>query len=330
MVSDDTILVHGFDTQRDCVYDFKGQASQISIGTLLENITIAASRYQLKTKIEPLENLKKNFSVGFKVQFISDTSIQEDPLVNYIEQRSVQRRPFNTRPLTREEKLALEQTIGKHYRIEWIEGSNKNRMAWMLFKNGQLRLTLPEAFPVHQKVIEKGVKFSTNRIPDKAVGLDPITTFLMGWVMKSWGRVHFFNTFLGGTLAPCLQLDLIPGLACAAHFVLVANEKPTKVLDYINAGRALQRFWLTCTQLNLQLQPEVTPLIFSKYVAENIQFSQTPGLYEQAIKIKQKLEDLVGVHSVENAVFMGRVGSGKPAEARSLRLSLDQLIIKNN
>jgi hypothetical protein len=35
----------------------------------------------------------------------------------------------------------------------------------------------------------------------------------------------------------------------------------------------MQRFWLTATQLGLQLQPELTPLIFSRYVRERRAFS---------------------------------------------------------
>ncbi|MFC6668970.1 hypothetical protein ACFQDL_01750 [Marinobacterium aestuariivivens] len=44
--------------------------------------------------------------------------------------------------------------------------------------------------------------------------------------MQSWERVAFMNRYLAGTLAPRLQLDLIPGLRCAAHFAIVAPRPP--------------------------------------------------------------------------------------------------------
>jgi nitroreductase len=38
--------------------------------------------------------------------------------------------------------------------------------------------------------------------------------------------------------------------------VLVAERRPQRMDDYIAAGRAMQRFWLTATAQGLQLQPE--------------------------------------------------------------------------
>ena len=95
----------------------------------------------------------------------------------------------------------------------------------------------------------------------------------MRWAMQDWRRVEFLNTYLGGTLAPRIQLDFVPALACAAHFLVVANMHPARVDDYIAAGGAMQRFWLTGTRLGLHLQPEMTPLIFSMYAREGRRFS---------------------------------------------------------
>lgn len=90
----------------------------------------------------------------------------------------------------------------------------------------------------------------------------------MRWVMQSWERVVFFNKWLAGTVAPRIEMDGLPALACAAHFALVMGGPPRNVDDYVTAGRAMQRYWLTATALGLQLQPELTLLIFGRYVRE--------------------------------------------------------------
>ena len=73
---------------------------------------------------------------------------------------------------------------------------------------------------------------------------------------------------------PRIQLDLMPALRCAAHFIII-SEKPLSNIDhYLEGGRALQRFWLTSTSLGLQFQPEMTPLIFSRYHAESERFTE--------------------------------------------------------
>ena len=55
----------------------------------------------------------------------------------------------------------------------------------------------------------------------------------------------------------------------------------------------MQRFWLTATAQGLQLQPELTPLIFSRYVREGRVFSGTPGMQQRSIR-KPLNELLVG------------------------------------
>jgi hypothetical protein len=149
----------------------------------------------------------------------------------------------------------------------------------------------------------------------------------MAWVMQSWHRVQFFNTYLGGTLLPRFQLDLIPGLLCAAHFAIVADEAPQDIAGYIAAGRAVQRFWLTCTHMGLQLQPEMTPLIFSAYARRGTAFSIRSGAMEDAKVIERRFSELLGADTVAKTVFLGRVGHGKPAAARSTRLPVEKLLI---
>ena len=319
-------VVHGYDTRDHCVYDLGGHASQLAIGALLESIAIAASNFGCNVKFQMRENMPET-QPTIDVLLSEDTTINPDPLFPYLPIRSVQRRALKTTPLSSEQKTALQQAVGSFYTLQWIEGwQGRWQAATLMFKNGKLRLTLPEAFATHSTVIEWNARFSNDKIPDQAVGLDFIATRLMQWTMKSWQRVSFLNTYFAGTLLPRIELDLLPGLFCAAHFALVAKEKPQTTLDYISAGRALQRFWLTATRLNLQIQPEMTPLIFSRYIREKFVFTRKADLVVYAEKLSNSFTELLGKsEEVERAVFLGRIGQGKPAYARSLRLSIEQL-----
>ena len=159
------------------------------------------------------------------------------------------------------------------------------------------------------------------------MGLDPLTTRLMEQVMQSWSRVRFMNRYLAGTLLPRLELDIVPALACAAHFMIVADQAPQSVDDYIAAGRALQRLWLTATSLGLQLQPEMTPLIFAAYTRQDLPFTREAKQRIQAQRLAADLEWLFGAEDCRAGMFMGRIGAGRPASARSTRLELDRLMI---
>jgi hypothetical protein len=89
----------------------------------------------------------------------------------------------------------------------------------------------------------------------------------------------------------------------------------------------MQRFWLSATALGLQLQPEMTPLIFSRYVRERRIFSATPGMQERAADLARAGTALVGQRDWDSAVFMGRIGAGQAAQARSLRHPLRTLLV---
>ena len=320
------LVVHGFDTRAHCVYDFEGRPSQISLGALLETLRIAASGHRLR-----VEAIRRSAAADdrptFDVRLIPDDSVEPSPLIDSIIKRTVQRRAMRTTPLSVERKAELEGSLGGGYRVVWIESpAERARMASLLYRNAKLRLTMPEAHRVHREVIQFNAKFSEDRIPDQAVGLDPVATMLMRWTMAEWSRVHFFNTYLAGTVMPRIELDLIPGLACAAHFAIVADTPAATTDDYVNAGGAIQRLWLTATRRQLFLQPEMTPLIFNWYVRAGKRFSATAPLWDQAVTLRRGWQAFLGDDVVERAVFCGRIGSGPTPTARSLRMPLHSLM----
>jgi len=321
------VVVHGFDTREHCVYDLDGHPSQISIGALIETAAIAASKHGLRVQASRRVDAHETRPI-FDLHFHSDPGITTSPLYDSIERRSVQRRPLSMRALQASERQALDAAVGPKHDVVWLEGlGQRMRVAMLMFRSARLRLIMPEAYEVHCDIIEWNAQFSRDRVPDQALGTDPGTTRLMQFVMRDWNRVVFFNRYLAGTWAPRIQLDLIPGLACAAHFVICAKAAPKDIDDYVEAGRAVQRFWLTATHLSLQLQPEVTPLVFARYAREHRQFSRLEGMSEQAAEVGARLARTVGSSNASLAVFMGRVGAGQAARARSIRKPLSDLLL---
>ena len=319
------LVVHGFDTRHEVVYDLQGHASQLALGGLLETIDSAAQGRGLHCEVQRREGLPETRPT-FDVKF-SAIPAEQHPLEKAIRARCTQRRVMDRRPLGSRERNALEAAVGADYRVFWLEGKETLRkMAHLLFDNAEIRLTMPEAYPVHKAIIEWNAQFSRDRIPDQAVGLDPVALRLMRWALQSWGRVRFLNTWLGGTLLPRLQLDVLPALNCAAHFVIVAKMPLQTGDDYVAGGRVMQRFWLTATNLGLQFQPEMTPLIFASYIYNDVMFSASPRSLERARQLVKRMEDLMGPEACRQGVYMGRVGFGPAPVARSIRLTVDELM----
>jgi sulfur-carrier protein adenylyltransferase/sulfurtransferase len=325
IVDDMNLVVHGFDTRDHCVYDLDGHASQLALGCLLETMVIAASGSGFRVEISRRAEMPEA-QPTFDVRFVA-AEIAPDPLLPCIPERRVQRRAMRARRLRADEKSALEQALAPHYTILWKETwAEKWQAAGLMYANAKIRLTSPEAYRVHRAIIEWDAQFSETMVPDQAVGVDPLTLKLMRWAMQSWTRIDILNRYFMGTVAPRVQLDLIPGLACAAHFGLVADAAAESLDDYVAAGRAVQRFWLTATQLGLQLQPEMTPVIFSRYIRAGRAFTASPAPLALAKKLAGRFAEFVGRENAPRTVFLGRLGEGAAASARSTRLPLARLM----
>lgn len=325
ILGDNHVIVHGHDTRDEILYDFDGHASHMAHGALLETMRIAASAEGLSMTWEARADQEWR-KVQYDIHFTDSPEMELDPLYPYIEKRTVQRRSMQMTPLTGIQKDALVKAAGKQYEIQFFETFlEKSAIAKLLWDNAYIRLVCPEAFSVHQNIIEWKQRFSKDRIPEHAVGIDPMTAKLMRWVMKSWSRVDFFNRYLLGTVVPRVQLDYIPAVLCAGHVLIKPKTEPKHLEDWVSLGQAMQRFWLTATKIGLHLQPEMTPVIFRWYARSGRRFSAKQKLQRKAIILANDFESLAKASKNEAFGFFCRVGISSVPNSRSLRLDLKDL-----
>lgn len=326
IVNDALIRIHGTDTRDQILYDFDGHASHIAHGALLETMRVAASGFGLRMAWTVSSSGDDRFPL-YDVVLAPDPAMAQDPLFPFIETRTVQRRLMQSTPLTASQRLALVHAVGDDFKVQLFESFDERlKMAKLLWDSAKIRLTCPEAFSVHSQIIEWNARFSKDRIPEQAVGVDPATARLMKWVMQSWGRVDFFNKYLMGTIAPRIQLDFLTALGCAAHVLISPKKTPQKLEDWVQLGITWQRLWLTATQQGLHLQPEMTPLIFRWYARADRRFSAEPQLFEQALKVSDSLERIAGAQPTSDFGFLARVGRSATPKSRSIRLDLADLM----
>ena len=327
ILADDHVAIHGHDTREHVIYDFDGHASQMAHGALLETLRLAATRFGMSAEWSVRAGQPDNAPI-YDIALCSSDS-DEDILVPFIESRCVQRRPMRMTPLNSEQKSAFREAVGDAYTVCFFESFlDRLSVARLLWHNAHLRLTCPEAYEVHRQVIEWGVRFSADRIPDQAVGVDPLTAKLMRWVMHSWGRVDFFNRFLFGTIAPRIQLDFVPALACASHVLIKPKRPQTTLQDHVLSGVAMQRLWLTACRLGLYLQPEMTPVIFRWYIKAGRQISMKSKINVAAESLAKRFERLVSTSAEDGFAFFCRVGCSHSPRSRSVRKKLQDLMME--
>ncbi len=306
------------------IYDHQHYAGNIEFGALLRTMKIAAAAEGFGADVTlTLRPERREADVKLAEESLPALAA----LAPAIETRSVNRFPLAMTPLGGEHKRALEAAAGAGYRIVWFETpADRARCARLLFQSGRIRLSFEEFIATHRRVIAWGCATSPDKIPEQALGLDPLLRLVSRWALADWRRMDFLNRFLAGTLMPRLEMDIIPALFCGAHYMIVADEKPATVVQWVAAGEAVQSFWLTAESLDLRGQPETTPLIFSHYARDGVHFTKDPRGLAWAGAVKTRYETLLaGRVALDNVVWMGRIGHGPRRAARSLRKPLDLL-----
>ena len=92
-------------------------------------------------------------------------------------------------------------------------------------------------------------------------------------------------------------------------------------VDFIEAGRILQRFWLTATSLGLSFQPVSVGLL---YLGQQIQLEAPDKLTSTQVKFaKEAYKNVIDIFNISISqkipVFSFRIGYTSPPTARSLK-----------
>ncbi|HYZ61818.1 MAG TPA: hypothetical protein VE650_05140, partial [Acetobacteraceae bacterium] len=326
ILGDDAVAVHP-QVEAGNPYEYRdGEPTLLSLGMLLETMRIAASTHSrdMQWTAESDPQLRR-----IVVRFQASPGLEPDPLAGYVPLRSVERRAYASRRLTASEKSALENSLGGGLRVRWFEtAGEKWRIARLSARATDIRLRAPEMFAVHQRIIDWKNRYSRTGVPAQAIGLDAATLRLMRWAMADWGRADRLNRILG-TGAAAAQLDLVPGMRSSGFFAIgpASADWSRSAESLLQAGQALQRFWLTATKLGLAIQPSLAVLLFAHYGEVGASFTQDERLRTKAGALAAAFGSAFG-QKADQILFLGRIGQAASggAKARSIRRPLAELM----
>lgn len=311
------IRIHVFH-ELDNVYEVNaGEPVWIAAGALLETLSIAASTKKLTCDVRALQDFQDGKG-HIDVAFQESESLQDDPLAHFIEARSVLRFPYRLGDFSEQVANELEEAVGKNHTVKWLRSTSERwRAVTLNMKGSVIRLSIKEAYNVHKEVIDWENDLSPSGVPAKAVGMSFPTLLLTKWAMQSWERIRILMTYMGGTLIPRLEMDILPGLLCARHFVILEKQEIERspLQSSLQMGRSVQRFWLCATKNNLVIQPGMAPIIFAKHAIRNNPFTQDSSARDRAKTLAGDVERVWGV-SASKIGFTGRIGFPRCPPAR--------------
>jgi hypothetical protein len=312
------------------VYDQEGEFTKLSGGCLLETMRVAASEYGrgFQWSVRSQAPGEVELDVGLPRQRTG-----RDPRSDFVELRSVDRRPYQTTPLTHRQKKALQDALGDELEIRWLESlGDRWKMTRLACLATDIRMRIPESFDVHRRVIDFVRTHSATAIPVRSLPVDPILRRMMKWAFKDPRRVRAINR-VAGTWLPQLEMDMIPGLASGAHFVVALRELPApeqRTEAVLRAGMAIQRFWLEAARQGLSLQPSIVPISFGRCGAQRIPFTEDGAMRRQAEELGEQVRRIWPDRPLRGLMFAGRIGMppSRMMPARSTRWPLEELLEK--
>ncbi len=238
--------------------DFRNMTSYLSSGTAVEHVYLEAKRKNLavETHMFPLGVDNKNQLVA-AFRFVPDPGAQEDLLAEYFTYRRTNRNFGNSKPIPADVLEDMREAVKAvpGARIFIVDDPEQvKRLADIAGKADKLRIFIEEG---HFDLFNKELKFSEENPDDIKEGLDVRTLDLkpkdqVGFrVIKDLKAIKLVAAWNGGSALEAVSHDLVASASAAA----IVTMPGFAAEDMIQAGRAVERVWLTATAHGVAFQP---------------------------------------------------------------------------
>lgn len=309
------------DPHRVLPTDVHAMFAWVGLGAALENLVIAAAREGLRATLDH-RTLDREQAVTVHLAPGSD----DDPLAEWIERRETNRGPYVDTPLEDHLLCHLTSSIdGLDVGLYWTIGADQLALlAELDARSTYIRLEHP---PLHDELFDI-LRFSRHDVAAIRFGLEfealGLPTLLAGVArLLRYRPVIELLSHLGIGRLTARRLSSRLRAAQAACLITAHHPSPA---GYLEAGRAMERLWLSATARGLAVQPHgVLPQYLTKLHVE----PETLGpRFADAMR-----QHLAPFHALfpgarhEYPAIILRIGRPRTTPARqSVRLPIEDLI----
>ncbi len=287
---------------------YKRVLALLSLGAVVENLSIAASRFGLGAQTTLLADpIQPRLAIQIRLQ---PAQAAADPLWQVIPLRHTNRQVRYRGPkLSAIERSDLDSAVGAYpsSQLIWLDDPAQRKQVLRLMRRAE---TARYRNPILHQEFFSAIRFDvgwhascTEGLPPGALAVEPplrpLFKLLRHWPVMRWANLLFGADHIMGLRVSDLPCRLAPNLGLLA----VKNTDHPTVFD---TGRAFQRLWLTLTNQGRVLQPMPASAL---YALEGVQAEDIP------IKLQQDLAQ--GWKSSLGAnipLILFRVGVARPGK----------------
>ena len=310
--------------------DFQKTASFISFGAAYENLYIHALSKGIETFYEFLPGQDKRLvaAIGFK-KIENQVNSQLNNLDGGIFKRHTNRNPSpkTELPLTVFEQLATitESIPGAAFQYFTDEGIIKE-LGDIIGACDRARLLNPAG---HNDFINHEMRWTSEEALVKKDGIDVKTLGFTNSqlaalnIIRNEKVIRTINKLEGGYGFDSLSKKIVK--TASALCMITLPEYNLK--NFFEGGRAMERFWLQATNLNLAVHPVISPF----YLFSRILHGNGEGLDLKTIKeltgLRKKFDEIAKLGNNRAEVFFTKIAIAEEPVLKAYRLPLEQVLV---
>lgn len=306
------------------VLDHLKRMSCLTLGGLVEAVTIAAAREHAEARFELTPGTPG--AIWAKVRFLGGGTTHE--LDSALEQRCTDRRAFGGGSLSAPvfDAIRREATDTPGCNVRFVERCSPELLDYLSRGDGYVwrHETVYRDLMLWVRFSQREIDATRDGAPWRCLGYD--IPELPGLSLSRSSLVQ--RLIAGGGLSVIPRLRLQSQLASAAGLYCVTAPS-TSPLDLVNAGRRAFLIWLRLNRAGYGVQPISVQSVFAHSFAEGQPPEGTlPELVELFRRGPAILARAFGAGAGEQVVWMFRTGlsPAPPPQLRTLRLPVEKLL----
>jgi nitroreductase len=309
--------------------DYQCFASYLALGAAAENAAIAATGLGRRATLEPFPE-PADPDLVFRLALAEPVAaLERDPLLSQLEHRATNRRLGERRALTGEQVTALheaahergaELTLVSDFEVLTEIGAVLGAVDRFRFMSERLHTAMLSELrwsPEEASATRDGIDVATLELT--AVDMAGLQ------IVKDLETARFLRSLGKGVR---LENSARKAVAAAGAVGLITIDG-TDRHAYFQAGRALQRVWLTATRLGLAFQPmSVAPYLFLRLTA-GAGADLAPAEIATLTGLRQRYASIFEPREGRAEALLFRLTHAPPPSARALRRHVSAILTED-
>jgi len=301
--------------------DYNQHVLILTVGMVIENIIIAASHYRFKAYVSKFPDSSSPDLVA-SITLQKDQEVNADPLYSFLARRCTNRKKYSKKKIEpgilyelseiRKEFPGIEmQFISDQKQIKKL-GNAVSAVDKVMCENKALHQAL-----FHHITWTKEEEQRTHQgLSLDSMELNPMDKGMFR-LIKNWSVINALNKIGFSNIIRAKNAGQY-GSAATSVIVSTKHESP---VDYLDAGRFVQRFWLKATQKGLSLHPIVGVIYCNQKAVHEQPQIFTPSHSDLLKRNYNVIDSIANANGKTNKhiVFFFRMGYSEPTSYQSTR-----------